>query len=345
VRGAVWDIGDTGAAVVRGDARARLSSKLPFHVDAQGARFSLYQLFRALHFSAGPWVEGRVAGSVAADGALVPFTIAGHGDGVVDNVVVADRDVRSAGIKHRVVALARPVHVDVGFRADQTSLSFVGNGDDGMSRVDAAATLFVAQARGFVLDATTSSATFATVQHRVGPLELGGHGGGVLHIEGPYARPLATAKVHINDVVVDDFALGDGIGRIEATPNTFALHDVLMQKKSSRYRADVGLDFKSPMRVRVDVTLLDARAEDLREIVPEHAHDAGLVALRKLALTGPLTGTLHAAGPIADGSGKHIDGAAALAAGKGASLLGAKVDKRALHLRLEHGGLHVDGVR
>jgi hypothetical protein len=364
VTGATWELGDS---VIHGQAHGELAGRLPFHVDATGDRFSLYRFFQELHFSRGPWVEAHLAGDVAADGALVPFVLAGHGSGTADDVAVAGRDVRRTKAKERVLDVARRVRVDVDFRADQTSLLFPrGVVDDGVTSVNGAVELFVNKARGFTVDVASPSLSLATFRDHIGPLSIAAHASGVLRVSGPYARPLAHATVHAHDLVVERFALGDGDGKIDATTNAIALDDVVLRKGRSKVRSQLTLDYArthaasrtgtagsvdvapfagKPPHLALDIRLDGARAEDLRAIIPRPTRDPGLAALRDLALDGPLTGAVRARGYVGDHTARHLDAESTLAAAAGATLYGVPVDGRTLQLRLRDGHVVVGGIR
>ena len=346
--GATWQIGDT---VLRGEARGVLGGPAPFHVDAAGERFSLYHLFRALRFSDGPWVETRVAGPVSAEGTLFPFALAGHGAGVVDDIAVAAEDVKRTPRQDRVLTATRPVHCDIDFHVDQTSLRFSrGAVDDGITKATGALELFVNQSHGLVLDVVAPALSMTSVGERVGSLALRADASGELHVRGPYAHPLVHARVHARDLVVDGFALGDGDGRIEAAPDALTLRDVVLHKGRSQYRANLLLSFAHPAApgvrppwVRLDVALEGARAEDLRAIIPAREKDGAIAGLRSVALTGPVAGDVHARG-WAGGAVHHLDADATLTTGDGARLYGANVAHRALHVGVHGGRVHVGGL-
>lgn len=344
--GATWAIGDT---TIRGSSSIAFTAGLPYVVEAEGLRLSAHGLFAALGLSRGPWVEARIDGVLHGGGTLAPFVLDGAGTGTATEIVVAGVDAVTATAKQRILTVTRPVHLDVSFHADIAGLTFAGAVDDELTRAHGTCQLWFNMDRGMLLDIVADHYSMVTGNGRIGQLAITGHGSGSLHIEGPYDGAVVTARVRARNLTIMGFLLGRATGTIAAKRTHLSFKNVVVHKGQSTYRGDVSLEFARSTRGRsphlvAAVTLLGARAEDLRAIIPEDSADPGLQFLHRIDLVGPIDGRIDLQGFVGDGTGDDLVGTGRILGMDGLRLLGVGVPVG--NLRFHFTGPHfvVDGV-
>jgi len=344
--GATWAIGDT---IITGAASIAFDAGLPFVVEAEGLRLSAHGLFAALGLSRGPWVEARIDGVLHGGGTLAPFVLDGAGTGTATQIVVAAVDALTATAKQRILTVTRPVHLDITFHADVDGLTFAGAVDDTLTRAHGTCQLWFDMDRGMLLDVVADHFSMVTGNRRIGLLAITGHGSGSLHIVGPYDDAVLTARVRATNLTIMGFLLGRATGIIASRRTRLSFQNVVVHKGQSTYRGDVSLDFAKTARGRLPhlvaaVSLLGARAEDLRAIIPGDSPDPGLQFLHRIDLVGPIDGRIDLRGFVGDGTGNDLVGAGNILGVPGLRLLGMGVPVGKLRFHFKGGKFVVDGV-
>lgn len=326
VEAATWEYGDT---LVRGGARVTLDDpKLPVEFEAQGEGFSIYELLASLQVP-GSWAEVRVDGEVKGKGTLNPFSLAGSGGGAFRDLVVADRDARTAKVDDRILAAKGPIAADVTFTADTEAIRFDGTIDDGVTRATGFCLMHLDAKKGLVIEATSDRAGFASIGGKIGPLDFTGDGTAEVKVVGPYDDPVITAKASLQAFTLDGYDFGDAAGDIASRGTVLEFRDVHARRGATKYHGDVVLDWTdrpgapgATPHIDVAVVIDEGRAEEIRAVVPPRYEDGVLGFLRTLDVDGPVQGEVQAKGMVGDGTTDHLLGGGTLVVGEGAALLG-----------------------
>lgn len=321
--------------VVEANASIDLDRPLSYRVSAVAQDFSLYRLLKDLGL-ASVWTDLRIDGHLEGHGQMLPsFWLEGNFDGHVQDLRVASKDVGEVPAHELVLATAFPIQSQVQLRLEPDELLLEGVFFDGDTRAAGNARVAFQAARGMDLQVEADQIDFSSVQNRIGRLSYTGSGGGRLEIHGPYPDLDIEATAWVRDFHLDDFAFGDLAGQIRSKRDILGFYELVARKNTSLYRGDVELDFARPSRtqkagsdffaelplhlrnigqsakslhISVNVDVEQAKAEDLRAVIPVRYREGVLGFVRTLPLSGPIRGNATTFGYIGGGVTELLQG-------------------------------------